>query len=107
MGSKTLVVRQIPALLSTTDIAELLTTILADFAEYETSTQVIENINQFLTSLACYGAVRGQQQLSLTEMNALLRDIENTQYSNQCNHGRPTWIQLRLTDLDRIFLRGS
>ncbi len=107
LGRGTLVVRQVPTLLVQGDAAALVKDILADFALHGTSTRVAERYDHFLATMACHGSLRAHRRLSLAEMNALLRDVEATERGDQCNHGRPTWVQMRLTDLDRLFLRGS
>ncbi len=107
LGRGTLVVRQVPTLLAQGDAAALVKDLLSDFAEHGLSTQVTERVDQVLSSMACHGSVRAHRRLSLAEMNTLLRDLETTERCDQCSHGRPTWVQLRLTDLDRLFLRGS
>ncbi len=106
LGPETLVLRKVPALLSNTDIAALVSDILADLLEYGHSRRVMESIEACLSKMACHGAVRANRRLTIPEMNALLRQIEKTERSNQCNHGRPTWILLSVKDLDRLFLRG-
>ncbi|MCP5197492.1 MAG: DNA mismatch repair endonuclease MutL [Gammaproteobacteria bacterium] len=106
LGAETIVVRQIPALLAGLDIAGLVRDTLTDLAVHETSDRVETAILTLLASLACHGAIRANRPLNLLEMNALLRDMERTDHSGQCNHGRPTWIQLTLDELDRLFRRG-
>jgi DNA mismatch repair protein MutL len=106
LGPETVVVRQIPALLAGLDVAGLVRDMLADLAAHETSNRVETAILTLLASLACHGAIRANRPLNLLEMNALLRDMERTNHSGQCNHGRPTWIQLTMDELDRLFRRG-
>jgi len=106
MGPESVIVRQIPALLAGLDIAGLVRDMLADLVAHETSERVETAILTLLASLACHGAIRANRPLNLLEMNALLRDMERTDHSGQCNHGRPTWIQLTLDELDRLFRRG-
>lgn len=106
IGPETLIVRQIPALLTGSDIAGLVRDMLADLAAHETTDRSVTAILGLLSSVACHGAVRANRPLNLMEMNALLREIETTEHGGQCNHGRPTWIQLNLDELDRLFRRG-
>jgi len=106
LGPETIAVRQIPALLAGLDIALLVRDMLADLATHETSDRVETAVLALLASLACHGAIRANRPLNLLEMNALLRDMERTDHSGQCNHGRPTWIQLTVDELDRLFRRG-
>ncbi len=106
LGPETVVVRQIPALLAGLDIAGLVRDLLADLAAHEASDRSGRAILDMLASLACHGAVRANRPLNLLEMNALLRDMERTDHGGQCNHGRPTWAQLTLAELDRLFRRG-
>ena len=106
LGPETAVVRQIPALLAGADMAGLVRDMLADLAAEQASDRSEIAMLALLGSLACHGAVRVNRRLNLLEMNALLRDMERTDHGGQCNHGRPTWAQLTLEELDRLFRRG-
>lgn len=101
-----LAVRSIPQLLQYSDPVQLARDILHDLSERGQSRSIEEYRNQTLSTLACHGAVRARRQLSFDEMNALLRDMESTERANQCNHGRPTWFQFGLQELDKLFMRG-
>lgn len=107
LGEETLVVRQVPALISTQAIEPMVRDLLGELVIFGSSQRVEAEINQLLSTMACHGSVRANRQLSVPEMNALLRDMEMTERSGQCNHGRPTWTQLKLNDLDKLFMRGQ
>jgi len=104
---ETLAVRQVPSLLRESDVESLVRDVLSDLATHGTTQRVREAINEILSTMACHGSVRANRMLTLPEMNALLRDMENTERSGQCNHGRPTWIQLNMDELDKLFMRGQ
>jgi DNA mismatch repair protein MutL len=106
LGPESLAIRQIPALLKQAEANRLVHDVLADLMEYGTSDRVQAHMNELLGTMACHGAIRANRRLAIPEMNGLLRDMENTERSGQCNHGRPTWTQLGLDDLDKLFLRG-
>ena len=105
-GPESVVLREVPALLTKSDGAQLLRDVLSDFGRLGSSERVEAETNEILSTMACHGSVRANRQLTLQEMNALLRDMERTERSGHCNHGRPTWIQLDMATLDRLFLRG-
>ncbi|MFM2322602.1 MAG: mismatch repair protein MutL [Pseudomonadota bacterium] len=106
LGPDIVIIRQIPELLANSAIEPLIRDVLSDLNQHASSQHIAEKINALLSSIACHSAVRAHRQMTLTEMNQLLRDMENTARSNQCNHGRPTWKQLSLLEIDRLFLRG-
>lgn len=106
MSKETLIVRSVPKLLATGPIEQLVTDILSDLQQHGMSTRPIEQINKLLGTLACHFAVRAKRRLTLPEMDALLRDMEQTPHSSQCNHGRPTCVRLSLADIDKFFMRG-
>ncbi|MGQ7260269.1 DNA mismatch repair endonuclease MutL [Vreelandella sp. V005] len=106
-GPETLLVRQLPALLSQADPEALVRQMLEELARYGRTHQVEARLHELLSTMACHGSVRANRRLTIDEMNALLRDMERTERSDQCNHGRPTWTQMGLKALDRLFLRGQ
>ena len=105
-GPSTIVVRRIPALLEAADVGQLSRDVLSELAQHGSSRRLQELENELLSTMACHGSVRAGRRLTLPEMNALLREMEVTERSGQCNHGRPTWVQLSLAELDKLFLRG-
>ena len=100
-------IRSIPSMLGNADAANLAHETLREIAEYGAGRVLTERRNEMLATMACHAAVRANRQLTIAEMNALLRDMEATERSGQCNHGRPTWFQVTLAELDRMFMRGQ
>jgi DNA mismatch repair protein MutL len=106
-GPESLLIRQIPSLLDRSNVEQLVRDVLADIVEHGSSERINRHLHDILGSMACHSAVRANRKLSIPEMNALLRDMEMTERSGQCNHGRPTWTALSIDELDKLFMRGQ
>ena len=107
LGPEQLKITAVPALLVKSDVVGLINDMIADLSVAGQTQQVEDLINEMLSTMACHGAVRANRQLTLAEMNALLREMEITERSDQCNHGRPTWVQISMEQLDSLFMRGQ
>ncbi len=106
VADESIKLRQLPVVLSNSDVETLLRDVLSDLVAHGSSSRIEQAMNDILSTMACHGSIRANRKLTIEEMNALLRDMEITERSGQCNHGRPTWIQLSIAELDKLFMRG-
>jgi DNA mismatch repair protein MutL len=105
-GPASIAVREVPSLIAGGNIAKLIRDVADDLETFEASTGVRERVDHVLSTMACHGSVRAGRRLKPEEMNALLREMEATPHSGQCNHGRPTYVELKLSDIERLFGRS-
>ena len=105
-GENSFIIRSIPVLLQQADISKLLSTTISTMLKFDTTKNINNEMNQVLATMACHGSIRANRNMTISEMNALLRDMEQTNCSNQCNHGRPTWVEFTLQNIDKLFSRG-
>jgi DNA mismatch repair protein MutL len=106
-GPESVLIRQIPVSLKNANVEQLVRDVLSDVIQYGSSDRIKQHVNELLSTMACHGSVRANRQLTMPEMNALLRDMEATERSGQCNHGRPTWMHFSLAEIDKWFMRGQ
>jgi len=102
-----LLIRRVPTILSSVDVCALVVDVIADLIIHDSSSRIRESVNEVFSTMACHASVRAHRKLNIAEMNALLRDMESTDRAGQCNHGRPTWVQLSIGQLDKLFKRGQ
>ena len=107
VSEEAIVIRQIPSILKDSNVEQMVRDVLSDVLEFGSSDRIQSHQDELLSTMACHGSVRANRHLTIPEMNALLRDMEITERSGQCNHGRPTWIYQSLDELDKLFLRGQ
>ena len=104
-GPQAVIVREIPALISGADIRKLICDLAAEIAEWGGEFSLTDKLHHICATIACHGSVRAGRRLNIDEMNRLLRDMEKTEHSGQCNHGRPTYVELKLSDIEKLFAR--
>ena len=104
-GSDSLILREIPAIIAESNLQKLIEALISEFVNEESFDSIEVEINKICSTIACYGSIRSGRELQIEEMNDLLRKMENTDFSGQCNHGRPTYIKLSLTDIEKLFGR--